>query len=79
MSVLFSVPDAIYHNLAMWHLRRKHSKVNTAFRLVYVVLLVSTLGHFYVKSPTRVHVTISCAVAFVTQLLKNAKRTALLH
>ncbi len=78
MSTFFAIPDAIYQRLALWHVRRKTSHVHSAFRIVYFALVVSTLGHLYVKYPPRMHVSISCVMAYAVKQLKTATRAYLL-
>lgn len=78
MSMFFAMPDAAYQQLVMWHARRNYSRVHSAIRLLYVVLMLSTLGHLYVKYPTRANLTVSCLLALVSKQLKHATRSGLL-
>jgi uncharacterized protein YybS (DUF2232 family) len=74
MSMFFAVPDAIYQRVAMWHVRRNYTRVQSAFRMVYIALLLSTIGHYHVQYPIKAHLTISCIIDHVMKQFKTATR-----
>jgi hypothetical protein len=77
MDMLFAVPDAINNRLAMWHIRRKYSNANSIVRMLYVALILTTLGNFYINYPIRVR--LSCIMVGIVHQLQNATRVIGAH
>lgn len=64
MSMIFAIPDAIYHHMAVWYVRRNYSRAQSAVRIAYMVVLLSTMGHLYFKYPKRAQLAISTLMAY---------------
>jgi hypothetical protein len=74
MSMIFAIPDAIYHHMACYYVRRRHSRARSAVRLLYMAMLLSTLWHVYFKIPTRAQLAMSYVIADTIGHLKRATR-----
>jgi hypothetical protein len=79
MDMLFAVPDAVYNRLAMWHIRRKYSNANSIVRMLYVALILTTLGNVYINSPIRMRLAASCIMVGIVHQLQNATRVIGAH